>query len=89
MSFEIGNPQKARIVNNPPVATTNASGEARVTLEGIAKTGNTTVKATATSGESGWTEVKVPDLSVIGLAMLLALVLGVEVRRRRAASAGR
>ena len=66
---------------SPTSAVTNPSGEATTTLTGHSR-GNTTVTAT-TDGAAGSTPVEVPDLSIVGLVLLvLALIAAAWMRAR-------
>ena len=60
VTFQIANTNKARIMASPPTATTDANGEATVTIEGVASRGSTTLRATWRTA-SDTVAVKVPD----------------------------
>ncbi len=69
----------------PATVPTDASGEARSTVTGVSR-GDATITATA-NGASDSTPVRVPDLSLIGLAILMLALLSAGLLRRRAQAA--
>jgi hypothetical protein len=81
VSFSTFDPAVASI--SPPSAVTNVSGEAEATVRGEAN-GQTSVTAAA-DGASDSKPVKVPDLSLYGLALLLVAVVIVGMTSRRKA----
>lgn len=79
VTFATTDPSIATV--SPTSAVTNATGEATTTLTGHSR-GNTTVTATA-NGATGSSPVRVPDLSTVGMALLvLALILAARMRLR-------
>ncbi len=79
VTFSTANPSVASV--SPASAVTDSSGRAQVTVRGESQ-GNTTVTAGA-DGSSASAPVRVPDLSLIGVGVLVVSVLLFGVLRRR------
>lgn len=82
VDFQIADPTKAKVVDSPPSAVTDANGEARVTIEGVDSRGRTELTASA-GAASDTVTVKVPDVTVIGVVLMIALIVLIEYRRSR------
>jgi len=79
VTFSTANPSVASV--SPASAVTDSSGRAQVTVRGESQ-GNTTVTAGA-DGSSASAPVRVPDLSLIGVIVLVVSVLLFGLLRRR------
>jgi serine protease len=79
VTFSTANPSVASV--SPASAVTGSSGQAQATVRGESQ-GNTTVTATA-DGASAARPVQVPDLSLIGVLVLVISVLLFGLLRRR------
>jgi serine protease len=79
VTFSSANPSVASV--SPASAVTDSSGRAQVTVQGASQ-GNTTVTAGA-DGISASAPVRVPDLSLIGVVVLVVSVLLFGLLRRR------
>ncbi len=79
VTFSTANPSVASV--SPASAVTDSSGRAQVTVRGESQ-GNTTVTAGA-DGSSASAPVRVPDLSLIGVGVLVVSVLLFGLLRRR------
>jgi serine protease len=79
VTFSTANPAVASV--SPGSAVTGSSGQAQATVRGESQ-GNTTVTAGA-DGASASRPVQVPDLSLIGVVVLVVSVLLVRLLRRR------
>jgi serine protease len=80
VTFSSANPSVASV--SPTSAVTDSSGRAQATVRGESQ-GNTSVRATA-DGASTSAPVQVPDLSLIGvLVLLVCVVLFALLQRRR------
>jgi serine protease len=84
VSFSSSDPGIATVA--PATALSDASGLARTTVTGVSR-GRATITAEV-DGARATTRVRVPDLTVIGLALLVLLVLAASAWRRRPARAG-
>ncbi|MGH7351152.1 MAG: S8 family serine peptidase [Candidatus Methylomirabilales bacterium] len=71
VTFSTANPSVASV--SPGSAVTDSSGRAQVTVRGVSQ-GNTTVTAGA-DGSSAYAPVRVPDLSLVGVVILVLSVL--------------
>ncbi|MGH7424032.1 MAG: Ig-like domain-containing protein, partial [Candidatus Methylomirabilales bacterium] len=79
VTFSTANSSVASV--SPASAVTDASGRAQVTVRGASQ-GNTTVTAGA-DGATASKSVQVPDLSLIGIVVLVVSVLLFGLLRRR------
>jgi serine protease len=85
VTFSSANSSVASV--SPASAVTDSSGRAQATVQGASQ-GNTTVTATA-DGASASAPVQVPDLSLIGVVVLVISVLLFGLLRRRSRLAER
>jgi serine protease len=79
VAFASADPSVASL--SPAASVTDGSGQAVSIVKGESQ-GQTTVRATA-NGATDTKTVKVPDLSLLGVALIIVLALIISVRRNR------